>query len=51
MAVSALVGVALARSLGWFGAISEVPTEELVTLVVAAMGSLTGEAEAPGPGR
>jgi hypothetical protein len=29
---------------------SEVPTEELVGLVVAAVGSLTGEAEAPGPG-
>jgi len=51
VAVSALVGVALARSLGWFGAISEVPTEELVALVVAAVGSLTGEAEAPGPDR
>jgi AcrR family transcriptional regulator len=50
VAVSALVGVALARSLGWFGAMSEVPTEELVGLVVAAVGSLTGEAEAPGPG-
>jgi AcrR family transcriptional regulator len=48
VAVSALVGVALARSLGWFAAMSECPTDELVGLVVAALGSLTDEAGDPG---
>ncbi len=48
VAVSALVGVALARSLGWFASMSEVPTDELVGLVVAAVGSLTGETADPG---
>jgi len=48
VAVSALVGVALGRSLGWFGAMSEVPADELVSLVVDALGGMAGEL--PGSG-
>jgi hypothetical protein len=49
IAVSALIGVALGRSLGWFGELGAVPADELVDLVVGALGGLTG-AEAGGTG-
>ena len=42
IAVSALVGVVLGRSLGWFGALGAVPADEVTGLVVDALGRLTG---------
>jgi AcrR family transcriptional regulator len=43
VAVAALVGVRLARSLGWFEEIRSVPKEELVTIVTEALCSLTDD--------
>ncbi len=45
LAVSALLGVTLGRSLGWFAELGTVPREELVDLVVDALGAVVG----PGP--
>ena len=42
IAVSALVGVVLGRSLGWFGELGSAPAEEVVGLVVGALGGLAG---------
>ena len=42
IAVSALVGVVLGRSLGWFGALGAAPADEVAELVVDALGRLTG---------
>jgi AcrR family transcriptional regulator len=42
VAVSALFGVSLGRSLGWFDEIGSVSREELVALVVDALGVITG---------
>jgi len=42
IAVSALIGVALGRSLSWFGELGAVPADEVVDLVVGALQGLTG---------
>jgi AcrR family transcriptional regulator len=42
VAVAAVVGIRLARSLGWFEEISSVPKDELVTLITEALEALTG---------
>ena len=44
VAVSALVGISVGRSLGWFDEIRSVPRDELVALIVDALGSITGDA-------
>ena len=49
IAVSALVGVALGRSLGWFAELGSDPADEVVDLIVTALGRLTG-AEGDGTG-
>jgi AcrR family transcriptional regulator len=41
IAVSALLGISLGRSLGWFDEIRSVPREELVALVVDALDAIT----------
>jgi AcrR family transcriptional regulator len=41
VAVSALLGINLARSLGWFAEIRSVPRAELVDLIVDALGPIT----------
>jgi AcrR family transcriptional regulator len=41
--VSALIGVALGRSLGWFAEMASVPQEELAALFIDALGTMTGE--------
>lgn len=43
VAVSALYGISIARSLGWFEEIQSVPKDELVALIVEALTPLTGE--------
>ena len=43
VAVSALVGISVGRSLGWFEEIRSVPRDELVALIVDALGSITGD--------
>ena len=43
VAVSALFGISLGRSLGWFDEIRSVPRDELVALIVDALGPFTGE--------
>jgi len=43
VAVSALVGVSLGRSLGWFEDIGSVPRDELVALIVDALSAITGD--------
>ncbi|WP_329135442.1 TetR family transcriptional regulator [Streptomyces sp. NBC_01476] len=43
VAVSALYGISLGRSLGWFEEIQSVPKDELVALIVEALTALTGE--------
>ena len=49
IAVSALVGVVLGRSLGWFGSLGSVPADEVADLVVDALGRLTrGEPDGDG---
>ncbi len=42
IAVAALVGVVLGRSLGWFEPLGSVPADEVAELVVDALGRLTG---------
>ena len=46
VAVSALFGIILGRSLGWFDEIRSVPRDELVALIVDALGSITGDVPA-----
>ena len=43
VAVSALLGINLARSLGWFDEIRSVPRAELVALIVDALGPIIGD--------
>ena len=43
VAVSALFGISLGRSLGWFDEIRSVPRDELVALIVDALGAITGD--------
>jgi AcrR family transcriptional regulator len=45
VAVSALFGISLGRSLGWFDEIRSVPRDELVALIVDALGAITGDDE------
>jgi AcrR family transcriptional regulator len=47
VAVSALVGISLGRSLGWFDEIRSVPRDELVALIVDALGAITGDGPKP----
>jgi AcrR family transcriptional regulator len=42
VAAAAMVGVSLARSLGWFEEIRSVPKDELLTLVTEVLEALTG---------
>ena len=42
--VSALLGIVLGRSLGWFDEMRSVPRDEVVALIVEALGAMTGEA-------
>ena len=43
VAVSALVGISVGRSLGWFDEIRSVPRDELVALIVDVLGAITGD--------
>lgn len=43
IAVAALLGISLARSLGWFGEIGSVPKDELTTLITEALHDLISE--------
>jgi AcrR family transcriptional regulator len=43
VAVSALLGVSIGRSLGWFDEIRSVPRDELVALIADALGAITGD--------
>jgi AcrR family transcriptional regulator len=43
VAVAALHGITLGRSLGWFEEIRSVPRDELVALIVDALGAITGD--------
>lgn len=43
VAISALCGISLGRSLGWFDEIRSVPRDELVALVMDALGALAGD--------
>jgi AcrR family transcriptional regulator len=43
VAVSALLGFILGRSLGWFDEIRSAPRDEIVALIVAALSAITGE--------
>jgi AcrR family transcriptional regulator len=47
LAVSALLGVTLGRSLGWFEELGSVPRAELVALVVDALGAVAGDQPVP----
>jgi AcrR family transcriptional regulator len=42
--VSALLGLVLGRSLGWFDEMRSVPRDEVVALIVEALSAITGEA-------
>jgi AcrR family transcriptional regulator len=44
VAICALHGISLGRSLGWFDEIRSVPRDELVALIVDALGAITGDA-------
>ena len=44
VAVSALLGLVLGRSLGWFEELRSAPRDEVVALIVDALGAITGEA-------
>lgn len=44
VAVSALLGISLARSLGWFGEIGSVPKDELTSLIAEALHDVIREA-------
>jgi AcrR family transcriptional regulator len=46
VAASALVGISVGRSLGWFDEIRSVPRDEFVALIVDALGSITGDVPA-----
>ena len=43
VAVSALLGFSLGRSLGWFDEIRSAPRNEVVALIVEALGAITGD--------
>jgi AcrR family transcriptional regulator len=43
VAVSALQGIILGRSLGWFDEIRSVPRDDLVALIVDVFGAITGD--------
>jgi AcrR family transcriptional regulator len=43
VAASALIGISVGRSLGWFDEIRSVPRDELVALIVDALGPITGD--------
>jgi AcrR family transcriptional regulator len=43
VAVSALLGINLGRSLGWFDEMQSVPRAELVALIVDALGAISGD--------
>jgi hypothetical protein len=43
VAVSALVGISLGRSLGWFDEIRSVPRDEIVAFIVDAIGGIIGD--------
>jgi AcrR family transcriptional regulator len=43
VAVSALLGINLGRSLGWFDEMRSVPRDELVALIVDALGAVSGD--------
>ena len=43
VAVAALLGISLGRSLGWFDEIRSAPRDELVALIVDALGAITGD--------
>jgi AcrR family transcriptional regulator len=43
VAVAALLGISLGRSLGWFDEIRSVPRDELVALIADALGAFTGD--------
>jgi hypothetical protein len=43
VAVSALLGLILGRSLGWFDEIQSAPHDEVVALIVDALGAITGD--------
>ncbi len=43
VAVSALLGFSLGRSLGWFDDIRSAPRDEVVALIVDALGAITGD--------
>jgi AcrR family transcriptional regulator len=44
VAVSALLGFSLGRSLGWFDEMRSAPRDEVVALIVDALGAITGDA-------
>ena len=46
VAACALIGISIGRSLGWFDEIRSVPRDDLVALIVDALGSITGDAPA-----
>ncbi len=43
VAVSALIGFSLGRSLGWFDELRSVPRDEVVALIFDALGAIAGE--------
>jgi AcrR family transcriptional regulator len=49
IAVSALVGISLARSLGWFSQIGSVPREELVTMIAESLQEIIAPDSRSGP--
>ena len=49
VAVSALLGISLARSLGWFSEMRSVPKDQLASLIAEALHEVIGEAPDPEP--
>jgi AcrR family transcriptional regulator len=49
LAVAALFGISLGRSLGWFEDLRSVPRDDLVALIAETLGAVTGEAPLGGP--
>jgi AcrR family transcriptional regulator len=47
VAVSALLGISLARSLGWFSEMRSVPKDQLASLIAEALHEVIGEAPNP----
>jgi AcrR family transcriptional regulator len=43
IAIAALLGITLGRSLGWFEHLRSVPRDQLVTLIAGALGQVTAE--------